>query len=749
VLDSIKPLARAIKYGSLYRYAKHRVSTAGSRHEKVSAAFLIGCGRSGTTVVGDIFRRHPDIRYFFEPYHLWAAIDPEIDVLNLYHIGAARFLLGGEHASEESRRRFDRLILDMARRRGKPSRLAMEKTPFNAVRIGYLEALADRPKYIHLVRDGVDVCRSIDRLSRDARYRIMGRPKVNHWWGLAGSKWTALARDGAAAGYYVAEVGCLQSYQAKGAYEWLVSIGEVDRWRERLGDRLLEITYERLTTEPRAALEEMCRFLGVAATPHWLERSARMIDAPRRNLGDDISLPPEMCRAFNQIQERYGFAGRAKEGYFRAATVSVAIISNEPTPYRIHVLNRLSAELPEVNIDNMFTHTISNPSMPWQMQIGSHLRPVFSPRNHLRSGRPISIHSVALYRYLRDYLTEHDVRLIILLGYNDLTRLLLLRWAAREGIPIVLTADSNVFGEGRVPRLIQFIKRRYVRWVLGRVSALMPMGTCGRAFFRLYRDHNLPEFLFPYEPDYAGLARPDESALVGFRHANGLTAGRRRLLYCGRLVEVKRVEDLIDAFVKVALSRPDWDLVIAGDGPLKDDLMARVPLWLRDRVIWLGFLQFDRTVLCYHSCHVLVHPSEFEPWGLVINEAVFCGLAVITTPVVGAAVELVRNRINGMIVPPRNVEALVEAITEVTQEGVWQEMGRQSRRMIADWRRAADPVEGMRQALRQFGLIAQSPTFSVSPDDITPQAAGPIIATTARTESHDAEIAVQTGPEIE
>jgi len=323
-----------------------------------------------------------------------------------------------------------------------------------------------------------------------------------------------------------------------------------------------------------------------------------------------------------------------------------------------------------------------------------------------------------------------------------------MRWAAQEGIPIVLTADSNVFGEGRVPRLTHFVKRRYVRWVLGRVSALMPMGTCGRAFFRLYRDHNLPEFLFPYEPDYAGLSHPDQSDLVAFRGAKGLFPNRRRMLYCGRLISIKRVDVLIDAFVKIASARPDWDLVIAGTGPMEAELKERVPAWLRERVIWLGFLQFDQTALCYHSCHVLVHPSEFEPWGLVINEATYCGLAIITTPVVGAAVELVKHRLNGMIVPPRNVDALAEAMTEVAQEGVWQEMGRQSTRMIADWRRCADPVEGMRQALRQFGLVTNAPAFAVSSAPVAPQTAGPVISMAAPIEMPEARVSERVEVEV-
>src|SRR5208282_5265746 len=107
-------------------------------------------------------------------------------------------------------------------------------------------------------------------------------------------------------------------------------------------------------------------------------------------------------------------------------TPNVAIISNEPTPYRVHVLNRLADELPETRIFNIFTHTLSKPSMPWEMSIGAHLRPVFFPDQHLKINHPVGVRSVPLFRRIRDCLVERDIRFIVLLGYNDLTRLLLI-----------------------------------------------------------------------------------------------------------------------------------------------------------------------------------------------------------------------------------------------------------------------------------------------------------------------------------
>jgi glycosyltransferase involved in cell wall biosynthesis len=712
----LKPLGRALKYRYLKRRAERLVAglDAQARFENLpAAAFLIGCGRSGTTIVGEVLGRHPGVQYFFEPYHLWATIDPTLDVLNLYFTGHARFIADSQHFTVEAQRRFNRLLLEVGRDMG--ASLVIEKTPFNACRLGYLECLSPGAKYVHLIRDGVDVARSIDKLSKDKSYQISGKPMLNRWWGRGGCKWTSLAEDGIAAGYFTDEIPLLKSYEAKGAYEWVVSVAEVDRWRSRLGDRLLEMSYDELTAGPNESMKKICAFLGLSMPANWSGRAISLIDSARRNAGRPLVLPPRLCEEFNRLQERFGYENRAVEGMPEEIKVQVAIISNEPTPYRVHVLNRLARELDSAHIHNIFTHTISNPSMPWEMQIGAHVNPVFFPQYHLTQNRPISMRSWPLYRVIRKFVEEKNVDLIILLGYNDLTRMLMIGWARRRGIRILLAGDSNVFAEGRLTALIRQAKRPYVRWVLRRLDGLMPMGTCGRAFFRLYMDHNLPEFLFPYEPDYDGLSHVDPEKMAAFCKKFNLAPDRKRLIYCGRLIDVKCVDVLIRAFARVASSRPQWDLVIAGDGPLRGYLESLVPPALKNRVKWLGFLQFDQIVFSYHTCDVLVHPSQFEPWGLVINEAVCCQLPVIATSVVGAAVELVRHQHNGLIVTPRSVDAMTDAIWQITIGDRHLEMRRYSAEMLDNWRSGADPVDGVVQALQHFGLLWRQPRVSKPP----------------------------------
>ncbi len=312
MLDWLKPYGRTWKFARLRRKAERLAAQAGPADLAAPLppmAFVVGCGRSGTTILGKIFARHPQVCYLFEPYHLWAAVDPRCDAINFHSRADPLMLMDARHVTDTTRQRFTRLM--RSARQGSDARLLIEKTPYNAMRLGFLEALAPGSRFVHIARDGGNVTRSIAGLAVGNTYRIAGRPTMNQWWGVDHVKWRVLARDGAAAGYFPNEVGQLEDDLSRGAYEWLVSLAEVDRRRAALANRLHEITYPALTLEPDATLQGMCAFLGLDCPTDWLRHAQSVLEPPRSAAGDPIPLPPRMAEAFNRYQARFGFPHRA------------------------------------------------------------------------------------------------------------------------------------------------------------------------------------------------------------------------------------------------------------------------------------------------------------------------------------------------------------------------------------------------------------------------------------------------------
>jgi LPS sulfotransferase NodH len=316
VLDPIKPLARTLKLRALKRRAQRlaRVPVEAERGEPEGLpppAFIFACGRSGTTILGKLLAMHGEVAYLREPYHCWATIEPALDVTNLHARVPPRLWWDGSEVTDAMRTRFARLILGERERSGR--RVLIEKTPHNVYRIGLLEALTGgRARYVHIVRDGVDVARSIQRLAANQPYRMAWRPDYNQWWGSDELKWLRLAAEGPGRGHFTeGEVASLAEHQQRGAYEWLTSLEEADRWRATLGERLLEITYRELTAEPRQTLERLASHVGAGAPGAWMDRACEMLSPERRNSGGELALPQAMASGFNAFQERYGFENRA------------------------------------------------------------------------------------------------------------------------------------------------------------------------------------------------------------------------------------------------------------------------------------------------------------------------------------------------------------------------------------------------------------------------------------------------------
>jgi len=132
-------------------------------------------------------------------------------------------------------------------------------------------------------------------------------------------------------------------------------------------------------------------------------------------------------------------------------------------------------------------------------------------------------------------------------------------------------------------------------------------------------------------------AAVDRSAV---RESWGASVSDAVILFCGKLQPWKRPLDLLRAFAKANLSNAL--LVFAGEGPLRQRLESEAAaLGIKPRVRFLGFVNQSQLPAVYASSDLMVLPSEYEPFAVVVNEAMCCGCPVVASDRVGAGRDLV------------------------------------------------------------------------------------------------------------
>jgi glycosyltransferase involved in cell wall biosynthesis len=385
----------------------------------------------------------------------------------------------------------------------------------------------------------------------------------------------------------------------------------------------------------------------------------------------------------------------------------VVVLGNSVTPYRRHVHLRLVREIPEIELWTLTTH--SNAYKRWSGIVApARIRPVefgggeptnaqtqwrYSMREWRKAGRII--------RWLR----RHDIKAVFCQGCGDLGRLRVIRWCQQTGVPCFVFGDFNICGDtlgGWKRQLKRLIYRRAVDWSYG----LMPCGELGRDLLNRYGGAEKPLFWFPFLPDVDLMANPPEKAIARVRNQFQLAPDRRRIVFSARLMKVKRPDLAMDAFAAIADERPNWDLIMLGDGDLREATQKLAPPRLASRIVWTGFLDEPHDVAgIYAQSDVMLLPSDHEPWGVVVVEAAAAGLAIVVSDVVGAAPELVREGQNGRRFARGDLQSLVRTLREVTAPEETDRLRQGSKSVLEQWLQRCDPIDRFREALVHCGVL--------------------------------------------
>jgi glycosyltransferase involved in cell wall biosynthesis len=155
----------------------------------------------------------------------------------------------------------------------------------------------------------------------------------------------------------------------------------------------------------------------------------------------------------------------------------------------------------------------------------------------------------------------------------------------------------------------------------------------------------------------------------------------------GRLVREKGVFDLLDAYGRLAVEiRERVALVLVGEGGARGELEMKARTIAPGRIMFRGFKQRNQLIAEYALAELFIFPTHTDPWGLVVNEAMACGLPVIVTDVAGCSKDLIEEDGNGYVVPARDPAELARAMAAIVCNRERRaRMGKRSLEIIANY----------------------------------------------------------------
>ena len=149
------------------------------------------------------------------------------------------------------------------------------------------------------------------------------------------------------------------------------------------------------------------------------------------------------------------------------------------------------------------------------------------------------------------------------------------------------------------------------------------------------------------------------------REKFNLDIGRRYILYVGRLDKGKGLNYLFKAFLKVIKKYPDTILSLAGEGEYRSDLETLAKdLGILNNVIFLGYVENNQLPFLYNAADLFILPSLSEGVPVSCIEAMACETPVIGTSVGGIS-DLMNNFKSGLLIPPKDTQAITDAIFTV------------------------------------------------------------------------------------
>ena len=247
--------------------------------------------------------------------------------------------------------------------------------------------------------------------------------------------------------------------------------------------------------------------------------------------------------------------------------------------------------------------------------------------------------------------------------------------------PVMARSDSHLHTERNAVK--RMTKWPLYRWFIPKLDACLAVGKWSREYFLHYGASPERTFIVPHAVDNDYFSHEAERLLPqrsSIRANWGLGSDSTVFLFAGKFIEKKRPIDFVRAVARANQLGSRVAGLMVGDGPLRESC-ERLVKSEQLPVRFAGFLNQSSMSSAYVAADALVLPSDGgETWGLVVNEAMVCGLPCFVSDYVGCGPDMILPQKTGRLFPLGDIETLAALLREFAKEESQRgEMSRQAK----------------------------------------------------------------------
>ena len=351
------------------------------------------------------------------------------------------------------------------------------------------------------------------------------------------------------------------------------------------------------------------------------------------------------------------------------------LLQLEPTPYILPRALYVYAD-PELHTDLVWTFVNSSQDWGKDAEIGDF--PVLLDQRISRRRRLGRVAKL-MWNILRGrYTVAH------LAGWGHWVIRLAILCCKVRGVPFSVESDTQLNSELTGWR--EWVKRQIYPVMLSWPAVVLPGGTRQANLFRYYGVREEKIYVSHMTTDIRKLSEIRTRTRAEFRRDVGFGTDDVVVLYVGRLESYKGVAVLLKGFEKALKKDPNLLLAVVGDGSMIGQLSAFRDRLAPGRVHIAGRESIAGVVQWMRSGDMLVLPSLREQWGMVVNEAMSCGLPVIVSDACGCVDDLVQDNRTGSIFKCGDSDVLAQKIVLLsTSESKRVQFADEARQLIEPW----------------------------------------------------------------